>query len=125
MMPKRVNEDRARVDAWMKRCNELCRWGQWSGCGAAGRGRPKEGGIQASPPAALRGAWLQIHYLNSYYERIRAHVGPELRRQRLEEAYTWLQESTEPFPVSSAGTAAAGMLALASLLSVLLSGLGA
>ncbi|XP_053846539.1 xaa-Pro aminopeptidase 2 isoform X3 [Vidua macroura] len=67
----------------------------------------------------------QIRYLNSYYERIRAHVGPELRRQRLEEAYAWLQESTEPFPVSSAGTAAAGTLALASLLSVLLSGLGA
>uniref|UniRef100_A0A8C3MP98 Xaa-Pro aminopeptidase 2 n=1 Tax=Geospiza parvula TaxID=87175 RepID=A0A8C3MP98_GEOPR len=66
----------------------------------------------------------QIRYLNSYYERIRAHVGPELRRQRLEEAYAWLQESTEPFPVSSAGTAAAGSLALASLLSVLLSGLG-
>ncbi|XP_030919304.1 xaa-Pro aminopeptidase 2 [Geospiza fortis] len=66
----------------------------------------------------------QIRYLNSYYERIRAHVGPELRRQRLEEAYAWLQESTEPFPVSSAGPAAAGSLALASLLSVLLSGLG-
>ncbi|XP_041340493.1 xaa-Pro aminopeptidase 2 [Pyrgilauda ruficollis] len=67
----------------------------------------------------------QIRYLNSYYEKIRAHVGPELRRQRLEEAYAWLQESTEPFPVSSAGTAAAGTLALASLLSVLLSRLGA
>ncbi|NWW07736.1 XPP2 aminopeptidase, partial [Oreocharis arfaki] len=38
----------------------------------------------------------QIRYLNSYYEKIRAHVGPELRRQRLEEAYEWLQESTEP-----------------------------
>ncbi|NWT89492.1 XPP2 aminopeptidase, partial [Lanius ludovicianus] len=38
----------------------------------------------------------QIRYLNSYYERIRAHVGPELRRQRLEEAYEWLQESTKP-----------------------------
>ncbi|XP_039587105.1 xaa-Pro aminopeptidase 2 isoform X2 [Passer montanus] len=67
----------------------------------------------------------QIRYLNSYYERIRAHVGPELRRQRLEEAYAWLQESTEPFPVSSAGPAATGTLALASLLSVLLSRLGA
>lgn len=113
------------MDAWMKRCNELCRRGQRSGCGAAGWGTPKGGGIQASPPAALRGAWLQIHYLNSYYERIRTHVGPELRRQQLEEAYAWLQENTEPFPVSSAGTAAAGTLALASLLSVLLSGLGA
>lgn len=77
------------------------------------------------PAAAPRGAWLQIGYLNSYYERIRAHVGPELRRQRLEDAYAWLQESTEPFPVSGAGTATAGLLALASLLSVLLSGLGA
>ncbi|RLV84244.1 hypothetical protein DV515_00016313, partial [Chloebia gouldiae] len=67
----------------------------------------------------------QIRYLNSYYERIRARVGPELRRQRLEEAYAWLQESTEPFPASSAGPAAAGTLALASLISVLLSGLGA
>ncbi|NWR08440.1 XPP2 aminopeptidase, partial [Paradoxornis webbianus] len=38
----------------------------------------------------------QIRYLNSYYERIRAHVGPELRRQRLEEAYAWLQENTKP-----------------------------
>ncbi|NXQ34487.1 XPP2 aminopeptidase, partial [Alaudala cheleensis] len=38
----------------------------------------------------------QIRYLNSYYEKIRAHVGLELRRQRLEEAYTWLQESTKP-----------------------------
>uniref|UniRef100_A0A8C5U0E6 Xaa-Pro aminopeptidase 2 n=1 Tax=Malurus cyaneus samueli TaxID=2593467 RepID=A0A8C5U0E6_9PASS len=69
----------------------------------------------------------QIRYLNSYYERIRALVGPELRRQRLEEEYGWLQENTEPFPVSGAATAtaAAGTLALASLLSVLLSGLGA
>ncbi|XP_059715314.1 xaa-Pro aminopeptidase 2 [Haemorhous mexicanus] len=67
----------------------------------------------------------QIRYLNSYYERIRAHVGPELRRQRLEEEYAWLQESTEPFPVSSAGIAAASTLAFASLLSVLLSELGA
>ncbi|NXF23244.1 XPP2 aminopeptidase, partial [Rhodinocichla rosea] len=38
----------------------------------------------------------QIRYLNSYYERIRAHVGPELRRRGGEEAYVWLQESTEP-----------------------------
>lgn len=52
-------------------------------------------------------------------------MGPELRRQRLEEAYEWLQESTQPFAVNGAGTAAAGTLALASLLSVLLSGLGA
>uniref|UniRef100_A0A8C5NQT5 Xaa-Pro aminopeptidase 2 n=1 Tax=Junco hyemalis TaxID=40217 RepID=A0A8C5NQT5_JUNHY len=67
----------------------------------------------------------QIRYLNSYYEKIRAHVGPELRRQQLEDEYVWLQESTEPFAVSSAGSAAAGSLALAALLSVLLSGLGA
>lgn len=108
----------------------LCRWGQCSGCGAAGWGRPKVvgagGSIQGTPtPTALRGAWLQIRYLNSYYEKIRAQVGPEMQRQRLEEAYAWLQESTEPFPVSSAGTAAAGTLALTSLLSMLLSGLGA
>ncbi|NXM86493.1 XPP2 aminopeptidase, partial [Oenanthe oenanthe] len=38
----------------------------------------------------------QIRYLNSYYERIRALVGPELRRQRLEEEHAWLQASTEP-----------------------------
>ncbi|NXA99902.1 XPP2 aminopeptidase, partial [Cnemophilus loriae] len=38
----------------------------------------------------------QIQYLNSYYERIRALVGPELQRQQLQEAYDWLQESTEP-----------------------------
>ncbi|NWW34830.1 XPP2 aminopeptidase, partial [Panurus biarmicus] len=38
----------------------------------------------------------QIRYLNSYYKRIRAHVGPELQRQRLDEAYAWLQESTQP-----------------------------
>lgn len=31
-----VNEDRAGMDVWMKGGNELCRWGQWSGCGAAG-----------------------------------------------------------------------------------------
>lgn len=87
----------------------------------------RQGQHPGHPLAAPRGAWLQIRYLNSYYERIRAHVGPELRRQRLEEAYAWLQESTEPFPVSSAGPgpAAAGTLALASLLPVLLSGLGA
>uniref|UniRef100_A0A8C3V9G1 X-prolyl aminopeptidase 2 n=1 Tax=Catharus ustulatus TaxID=91951 RepID=A0A8C3V9G1_CATUS len=67
----------------------------------------------------------QIQYLNSYYEKIRAQVGPELRRQRLEEEYAWLQESTEPFPLSSARTVALAPLALAPLLSVLLSGLGA
>ncbi|NXO80513.1 XPP2 aminopeptidase, partial [Sitta europaea] len=38
----------------------------------------------------------QIRYLNSYYERIRAQVGPELRRQQLEEAHAWLRENTEP-----------------------------
>lgn len=84
------------------------------------------GSIQATPaPAALGGAWLQIRYLNSYYEKIRARVGPELQRQRLQEEFAWLQESTRPFPVSGAGTAAAGTLLLTSLLPVLLSGLGA
>ncbi|NXU69318.1 XPP2 aminopeptidase, partial [Horornis vulcanius] len=38
----------------------------------------------------------QIRYLNSYYERIRVQLGPELRRQQLEEAHAWLQESTKP-----------------------------
>ncbi|KAF1482369.1 Xaa-Pro aminopeptidase 2, partial [Eudyptula minor novaehollandiae] len=38
----------------------------------------------------------QIRYLNAYYETIRARVGPELQRQQLEEAYRWLQRSTEP-----------------------------
>ncbi|NXA04628.1 XPP2 aminopeptidase, partial [Sapayoa aenigma] len=38
----------------------------------------------------------QIQYLNSYYERIREHVGPELQRQQLEEEYNWLQKSTKP-----------------------------
>ncbi|NXX13811.1 XPP2 aminopeptidase, partial [Podargus strigoides] len=38
----------------------------------------------------------QIRYLNTRYETIRARVGPELLRQRLEEAYAWLQRSTEP-----------------------------
>lgn len=90
-------------------------WGSWTG---KAKGR-------SDTQAAPRGVWPQIRYLNSYYERIRAHVGPELRRQRLEEEYAWLQESTEPFPVSSVGTAAPGTLALASLLSVLLSELGA
>ncbi|NXS66034.1 XPP2 aminopeptidase, partial [Pandion haliaetus] len=50
----------------------------------------------AAPAAAPHGAWLQIRYLNSYYETIRARVGPELQRQRLEEEYHWLQRSTEP-----------------------------
>lgn len=70
----------------------------------------------------------QIQYLNAYYETIRARVGPELQRQRLEEAYDWLQRSTEPFPLGSAATAATatlGTLALTSLLSVLLTGLQA
>lgn len=90
-----------------------------------GEGRRGGGSSIQAAPAAPRGAWPQVRYLNSYYERIRARVGPELRRQRLEEEHAWLQESTEPFPVSGAGTAAAGTLALASLLPVLLSGLGA
>ncbi|NWT45057.1 XPP2 aminopeptidase, partial [Chroicocephalus maculipennis] len=38
----------------------------------------------------------QIRYLNTYYETIRARVGPELQRQRLEEEYRWLQRNTEP-----------------------------
>ncbi|NXK12530.1 XPP2 aminopeptidase, partial [Herpetotheres cachinnans] len=46
--------------------------------------------------AAPHSAWLQIRYLNTYYETIRARVGPELQRQQLEEAYHWLQRSTEP-----------------------------
>lgn len=56
-------------------------------------------------------------------------MGPELRRQRLEEEYRWLQKSTEPFPLGSAAATAAtatlGTLALASLLSALLTGLQA
>ncbi|KAF4795347.1 Xaa-Pro aminopeptidase 2 [Turdus rufiventris] len=67
----------------------------------------------------------QIQYLNSYYAKIREQVGPELRRQQLEEEYAWLQENTEPFALSSAGTVALAPLALAPLLSVLLGGLGA
>ncbi|XP_056215592.1 xaa-Pro aminopeptidase 2 [Falco biarmicus] len=73
----------------------------------------------------------QIRYLNAYYETIRARVGPELLRQQLEEAYRWLQRSTEPFPLGSAATTVAaatttpGMLPLASLLSVLLTRLQA
>uniref|UniRef100_A0A8B9RQC9 Xaa-Pro aminopeptidase 2 n=1 Tax=Accipiter nisus TaxID=211598 RepID=A0A8B9RQC9_9AVES len=69
----------------------------------------------------------QIRYLNAYYETIRARVGPELQRQRLEEEYRWLQRNTEPFPLGSAATATAtlGTLALASLLSALLAGLQA
>ncbi|NXL64527.1 XPP2 aminopeptidase, partial [Chordeiles acutipennis] len=38
----------------------------------------------------------QIRYLNTYYETIRARVGPELQRQRLEDEYGWLQRNTEP-----------------------------
>ncbi|XP_074962524.1 xaa-Pro aminopeptidase 2 [Phalacrocorax aristotelis] len=69
----------------------------------------------------------QIQYLNAYYDTIRARVGPELQRQQLEEEYRWLQRNTEPFPLGSAAatTATLGTLALASLLSVLLTGLQA
>lgn len=53
-------------------------------------------------------------------------MGPELQRQQLEEEYRWLQRSTEPFPQSSAATAAMlGMLAVTSLTSVLLAELQA
>lgn len=80
-------------------------------------------------PAAPRGARLQIQYLNTYYETIRARVGAELRRQQLEEEYGWLQRSTEPFPLASAAAAATlgtlGTLALAPLLAGLLGGLQA
>ncbi|NXP16283.1 XPP2 aminopeptidase, partial [Scytalopus superciliaris] len=38
----------------------------------------------------------QIQYLNSYYKRIRERVGPELRRQQLNEEYKWLEENTKP-----------------------------
>ncbi|KAM7094811.1 xaa-Pro aminopeptidase 2 [Ciconia maguari] len=69
----------------------------------------------------------QIRYLNAYYKTIQARVGPELQRQRLEEAYRWLQRNTEPFPLgrADAATATLGTLALASLLSALLTGLQA
>ncbi|XP_071613910.1 xaa-Pro aminopeptidase 2 isoform X6 [Heliangelus exortis] len=74
----------------------------------------------------------QIRYLNSYYETIRARVGPELLRQHLEEEHRWLQRSTQPFPLPNAATAttataattaAATTLAIATLLAVLPSGL--
>ncbi|NXF36540.1 XPP2 aminopeptidase, partial [Nyctibius bracteatus] len=54
--------------------------------GAGGRVSPH------SPPHACP----QIRYLNTYYETIRVRVGPELQRQRLDEAYGWLERSTEP-----------------------------
>ncbi|NWI09872.1 XPP2 aminopeptidase, partial [Crypturellus soui] len=38
----------------------------------------------------------QIQYLNTYYKTIRERVGPELRRQQLEEEFAWLQRNTEP-----------------------------
>ncbi|XP_075291801.1 xaa-Pro aminopeptidase 2 [Opisthocomus hoazin] len=66
----------------------------------------------------------QIRYLNAHYETIRARVGPELRRQRLEEEYGWLQRSTEPFPLGSAA-AAAGTPTLTALLAALLAALQA
>jgi len=84
-----------------------------------------EGGQRpGQPPAAPRGARLQIRYLNAHYETIRARVGPELRRQRLEEEYGWLQRSTEPFPLGSAA-AAAGTPTLTALLAALLAALQA
>ncbi|OPJ85952.1 xaa-Pro aminopeptidase 2 [Patagioenas fasciata monilis] len=70
----------------------------------------------------------QIRYLNTYYETIRARVGPELQQQQLEEEYRWLQRNTEPFPLGSAtttATATMGVLALTSFLSTLLIGLQA
>uniref|UniRef100_A0A663MAG1 Xaa-Pro aminopeptidase 2 n=1 Tax=Athene cunicularia TaxID=194338 RepID=A0A663MAG1_ATHCN len=70
----------------------------------------------------------QIRYLNTYYETIRARVGPELQRQRLEEEYLWLQRNTEPFPLGSAATTTTATTILGtliSLLAVLLTGLQA
>lgn len=111
-------------------------WASWMGRANGGKGNAgSEGGAGGrgsplQPPAAPRGARLQIRYLNTYYKTIRARVGPELQQQQLEEEYRWLQRNTEPFPLGSAATATAatatlGTLALASLLSALLAGLQA
>ncbi|TRY74247.1 hypothetical protein DNTS_020517 [Danionella cerebrum] len=48
----------------------------------------------------------QLHWLNSYYENIRAVVGPELQKQGLEEEYYWMKTQTAPFLI--AGASAAG-----------------
>ncbi|NWI65439.1 XPP2 aminopeptidase, partial [Todus mexicanus] len=55
----------------------------------------QQGQVLGQPPQPWR-CPLQIRYLNAYYETIRARVGPELQRQRLDEEYQWLQRSTEP-----------------------------
>uniref|UniRef100_A0A8C8AT07 Xaa-Pro aminopeptidase 2 n=1 Tax=Otus sunia TaxID=257818 RepID=A0A8C8AT07_9STRI len=61
----------------------------------------------------------QIRYLNTYYETIRARVGPELQRQRLDEEYRWLQRNTEPFPLGSAATTTTATTILGTLTSLL------
>ncbi|XP_054852958.1 xaa-Pro aminopeptidase 2 [Eublepharis macularius] len=64
----------------------------------------------------------QIQYLNSYYETIRKHVGPELERRQLYEEYRWLQENTKPLSPASLMAASLGTLAMSTLASTLVTG---
>lgn len=112
----------------MERGNGVCRWG-WCCRWDVGYPDALWGAVGQGSPCSPRGAWLQVRYLNTYYERIRARVGQELQRQRLQEEYDWLQRSTEPFPLGGAATttdtSTTGTLALTMLLSALLPGLQA
>ncbi|KAM4665211.1 xaa-Pro aminopeptidase 2 [Discoglossus pictus] len=39
---------------------------------------------------------VQIDYVDQYYTKIRNTMGPELKKQNLQEEYDWLQKHTEP-----------------------------
>nr|XP_060612311.1 xaa-Pro aminopeptidase 2 isoform X1 [Anolis sagrei ordinatus] len=64
----------------------------------------------------------QIQYINSYYESIRKHIGPELQRRHLDEEYQWLQRNTQPLSRSSLLAASLGTLAMGTVTATLLPG---
>uniref|UniRef100_A0A8C8ASQ2 X-prolyl aminopeptidase 2 n=1 Tax=Otus sunia TaxID=257818 RepID=A0A8C8ASQ2_9STRI len=92
---------------------EVAQWG-W-----AGRGGTALRGLHQARPGDTPQVGLEIRYLNTYYETIRARVGPELQRQRLDEEYRWLQRNTEPFPLGSAATTTTATTILGTLTSLL------
>ncbi|XP_078544568.1 xaa-Pro aminopeptidase 2 [Lissotriton helveticus] len=57
----------------------------------------------------------QIQYLDKRYETIRKIMGPELKRQKMEEEHDWMMRNTEPF--SQGTVAVASMIILIASLS--------
>ncbi|XP_063791830.1 xaa-Pro aminopeptidase 2 [Pseudophryne corroboree] len=63
---------------------------------------------------------VQIEYVDKLYEKIRRIMGPELKKQNLNEEYKWLEKNTEPLSHGTFITASLGVLTVTVITNVFL-----